>query len=90
MANQKEKNWLALAVHSLVYTTTVYLFSLAAGGISLGAVIVIFVSHFILDQRSLVRWWLTHVSRSPELIWLQIIVDQTFHLLILFVIALYM
>lgn len=89
MANQKEKNWLALALHSLVYTITVYLFSLIAGGISLLAVVIIFVTHIILDQRSLVRWWLTTINKSPHLTWLQILVDQTFHILILFVIALY-
>lgn len=88
MATHKEKDWRALAVHSLVYTITIYLFSLIAGGLSLLALVIIFAAHVILDQRGVVRWWLTNVSKSPDLTWLQIMVDQTLHLLVLFVIAL--
>lgn len=89
MAVNKAKNWLALITHSLVYTVTIYLFALIAGGISLTAIIIIFIAHLILDRRHFVRWWLTNISKSPDIFWLQIMIDQTFHLLILFFIALY-
>lgn len=87
MAMNKSKNWLALIIHSLVYTTAVFLFSLFAGGIGLVAILIIFLAHIILDRRTFVRWWLTNINKSPDIFWLQVMVDQTFHLLILFLIA---
>ncbi len=87
MAMTKAKNWLALVTHSIIYTVTIFLFSLFAGGIGIIAVLIVFIAHIILDQRRLVRWWLTNINKSPDIFWLQVMVDQTFHLLILFLIA---
>ncbi|MTI81850.1 MAG: DUF3307 domain-containing protein [Firmicutes bacterium] len=83
MAMNKKNNIFALIVHSIVYTTTLYMFSLPFGGIGLTAVTILFFSHVILDKRLLVEWWLENINRTPDVFWLQVVVDQTFHLLVL-------
>lgn len=86
MAANKARHWLPLTVHSLVYTFWIILFAwFGFGGLSLGAILLIFVSHLILDQRSFVQWWVSTIMRTQgkEAGWLSIMVDQIFHLLIL-------
>lgn len=83
----------ALLSHCFVYTLIfIPLFS----WYDIGAVwlILIFISHVILDRRSFVGWWMRNVKRTSEatdkeLPWLKIMVDQIFHLLILVPIALF-
>jgi hypothetical protein len=81
----------ALFVHSLTYTI-VFIPILLVFKISLGWLLVLFVSHYLLDRRRLVRWWMSKVKKvekgaigdhAP----LTIMVDQVFHLLILALIA---
>ncbi|SFH12129.1 Protein of unknown function [Desulfotomaculum arcticum] len=83
MAENKSSNWLPLLLHSMVYTGVVFVCSLPAGGITIVGIAVIFFSHLILDKRNLVKWWTTHITRSPDVFWLQLMVDQVFHVLVL-------
>lgn len=87
MAEKKSNELLPLMVHSLIYTGTVYLCSLPAGGITLTGVAIVFSSHLILDRRTLVRWWSTHITQAQDVFWLQIMTDQVFHLLVLALLA---
>lgn len=85
MAKYKATQWLPLLVHVTVYTTIVSLFGLLAGGLSLTAIAVIFISHVILDRRSFVQFWVKRVQMTTgsESRWLTIMADQIFHLLFL-------
>ena len=83
MAMNKDKQWIPLLVHSSIYTATVTLFALPAGGISIPAIALIFVGHLILDRRTLVDFWSKHISRSPDLTWHRIVQDQVWHVLII-------
>lgn len=86
MAANKAKQWQPLVVHSAVYTFCIVVFAwFGFGGLSFGAILLIFVSHLILDQRSFVQWWVKTIMRTTgkEAGWLSILVDQIFHLLIL-------
>ncbi|ABO51590.1 hypothetical protein Dred_3088 [Desulforamulus reducens MI-1] len=87
MAENKGSQTLALVLHSLVYTGAVFVFSLPVGGIKLSGVAVIFISHLILDKRTLTNWWITNINKSPDILWLRIMNDQTFHLLVLVAVA---
>lgn len=86
MAVNKPKNWLALTLHSGVYTLVIWLASLSySHSLSWLALLVIFLMHMVLDQRQFVSWWLVNimrVSRDREA-GLSMVVDQTFHLIVL-------
>ncbi|RJX20036.1 MAG: DUF3307 domain-containing protein [Ammonifex sp.] len=83
MAENKTALWFPLAVHSTVYTAAVTLFSLAAGGLSPPAVIIVFLSHLFLDRRGFVNLWARYLNRSDDNKWLKIMIDQTLHVLVL-------
>lgn len=83
MADNKATRTLPRLVHCIVYSITVYAFSWLAGGISLIAVGIILLSHFIIDQRSFIHWWMAAINRTSGMPWLSIVYDQIFHLLIL-------
>lgn len=82
MAEEKINSFYPLLIHCLIYTVMVYLFSLPFGGISIFAVLILFVSHFLLDTRLIVKWWMNNITGGNQT-WLYIIKDQIFHLLIL-------
>ncbi|MHB1418691.1 MAG: DUF3307 domain-containing protein [Bacillota bacterium] len=83
MANNKAKDWLPLLVHTTVYTALVWLFSLPPGGIGPGAVLMIFISHLILDRRRAVAWWTRTICKADDLPWMLMLVDQSWHLVVL-------
>lgn len=86
MATQKSQNWVALLVHVTVYTLTVSIVTFILGaGLSAWGIAVVFVSHFIVDKRTLAPWWVASVMRTTgqDSGWLGLVVDQVFHILIL-------
>lgn len=83
MAEHKAGRWGPLVLHSLTYTAAVTVFALFAGGLSMPAIALILGSHLLIDQRGLVRFWTRRVTRSEDSQWLKVMVDQTFHVLIL-------
>lgn len=83
MADNKANRLLPLVIHSLVYTAAVFACSLPVGGIRFSTVVLVLITHMMIDKRNLVLWWVTHVNKSPDMFWLQIINDQIFHLLVL-------
>lgn len=82
MAENKASKFLPLMTHSLIYTFFVALSTLPAGGISWPGLILIFLGHLIIDRRIFIRWWTKRITCSNEF-WLQVMVDQTWHVLIL-------
>lgn len=88
--SRKTSNFLALFIHSLVYTLAVILIALPAGGLGYQAAAVIFFSHLFLDQRGFVLFWVRTVNKAGDLPWFSIVVDQCFHIIILAVVAQYL
>ncbi|MCL6639066.1 MAG: DUF3307 domain-containing protein [Firmicutes bacterium] len=88
MAARKSTNCFALFVHVAVYTLSVVAFALPAGGISFKAAAVIFLTHFILDKRNLVHYWVRAVNGAEGVEWLKIVSDQCWHLLVLALVTL--
>lgn len=88
MAEKKEREWVPLFIHCFLYTAVVALFALLAGGLSIMAILVIFISHILIDKTRLVDFWAKYITRSPEKTWLRVIQDQTWHLLVLVLVIL--
>lgn len=87
MAANKTKSWPALFTHAAVYTLVIGLFAaFMVKDFSPWGLALIFVSHAIIDRRSVTRFWVSTVmtATGQESAWLTIVVDQIFHLLILF------
>ncbi len=87
---KKNHNRTALLVHCMVYTFIVYIAAIPADGLNFPAVSAIFFSHLFLDQRKFVRFWVRKVNHAVGLQWMDIAVDQCFHLLVLALIAQYL
>jgi hypothetical protein len=90
MARRKSQSWAWLLRHLAVYMAvlTVVLGALAwTHGVPLWVVgfvwLLIGVTHAILDRRGFTRWWMRIVGIPPDILWLQIAVDQVFHIVVL-------
>jgi len=86
MALNKAEKWLPLIIHSFVYTAIVWAISyLGFSGLSWKACVFIFITHVILDRRSLLLFWCKHIMglKEGKPFWLVIMADQTLHLIIL-------
>jgi hypothetical protein len=89
MAEKKSQEFLALFVHSAVYTITVALLALlvhranGTDGLSWLAIGLIFLSHLALDQRNFINFWARKINGNTNIEWLKITLDQSWHILIL-------
>ena len=79
MSENKEKKALPLLLHSAVYSAAVFALSLAAGGLSIAGVLLIFITHVILDRRRFVRWWCKNITKSYPQTTLLVMTDQAWH-----------
>lgn len=93
-AMDKAKKWFPLTVHSTIYAAG-FIPSLYFFKVNFLWLVLIFLSHFILDQRKLETWLLEKLKgfkkeSIPEAGWwiLMIGVDQTLHLAVLALITL--
>lgn len=85
MAKYKATKWLPLLTHVLVYTIVVASFGWISGGLSLWGIAIIFIGHILLDRKTFVAFWVRHVqtAKGPEQVWLSIVADQIFHVILL-------
>jgi hypothetical protein len=89
MAEKKSQEFLALFVHSAVYTASVALLALltyrtnGASGLSWWAIGLIFLAHLALDQRKFINFWARKINGNANIEWLKITLDQSWHILIL-------
>ncbi|WP_223642381.1 DUF3307 domain-containing protein [Planococcus sp. 4-30] len=85
MAKHKAVKWLPLLTHVSIYTAVIAVFGLLSGGLSLPALAIIFFGHIILDRKTFVLFWVQRVqtAKGPEKVWLSIVADQIFHLILL-------
>lgn len=91
MAKNKANHWGALLVHCSVYTAiiTLFAFLFIPEGISIWGVVIVFVTHVLLDRQKFVTFWYRHIMqvKDDRSGWLKIIIDQTFHLIVLAVVV---
>jgi hypothetical protein len=90
MARYKERSWPWMLRHVGAYVAVMLILIVAyavshvvpfwAAG---GGLLFIGVTHFLLDRRDFTQWWMRLIGISANHTWLSIVVDQTFHLLVL-------
>lgn len=83
MAEKKAEEWYPLVVHCAVYTAAVFLLALPAGGLSPPAAALIFFGHLLLDKRAFVNFWAHKITCSENSSWLKIMIDQSWHVIVL-------
>ena len=83
MAEGKVNAWLPLLVHAAVYTGVVSLLALMGGGLSVLGIVIIFLAHVLQDRRVIVRFWAERVTQGSDVPWLMIMLDQSWHVVIL-------
>ena len=90
MAANKADKWLPLAAHAAVYTVSVVALGSVFGSIHIWAIALLFLSHVGLDQRRFVRWWsrvVQGVTPGGPDAWVTVMADQSFHLMVLGIVA---
>jgi hypothetical protein len=83
MAEGKVQAWTPLLVHSAVYTGSVALVALMAGGLSLSGILIIFLAHILQDRRVVIRFWAERVTQGSDVPWLMVMLDQSWHVVFL-------
>jgi len=93
MANEKSKHFAPLLVHVASY----YIFTFGAlylAGVdftkAFWATLFLAVTHALLDNRRFEFWWLRRIKKVAEKdvpVWLLLGVDQSFHLILLFLVS---
>lgn len=83
MAMNKANNLLPLITHCFLYTVIITLFSFLSTPLSLRGIALIFIGHIILDNRRFIYWWGSHITNVQPDSWLNILTDQSFHILLL-------
>lgn len=85
MAKYKATKWLPLLTHVTIYTAVIALFGEFSGGLSLPALLIVFLGHIVLDRKTFVMFWVERVqmAKGPEKVWLSIMADQIFHIILL-------
>lgn len=85
MAKYKATKWLPLVTHVSIYTTVIAVFGMFSGGLSLPALAIIFIGHILLDRKTFVMFWVERIqmAKGPEKVWLSIMADQIFHIILL-------
>lgn len=90
MARRKAQNWPWLLRHLAAYMAVmmVVLGALAwTHSVAIWAAgfawLLIGVTHAILDRRDFTRWWMRVIGIPPDVMWLNIAVDQVFHIVTL-------
>jgi hypothetical protein len=68
---------ITVVLGALVWTHSVALWAAGFAWLLIG------VTHAILDRRGFTRWWMRVIGISPDVMWLNIAVDQVFHIVIL-------
>ena len=88
MAENKAKQIAPLLVHSSIYTLSLFMFSLFVKPLPWLPILLIFVSHSIVDQRGLITLWGQVVTNLKNNTWLYIMADQTVHIIIILIVCL--
>ncbi len=94
-AIEKQKEYISLIKHSCIYTISIIVITyIILGVFSWNLTLFLLLSHTIIDKGFLINWWLKYVKliKNPEkeeYNELRTKIDQVFHIIILFLISLY-
>lgn len=88
MAQNKKERTLPCLVHVSLYTTAVFALTLWPWW----AMAIVFVTHFIQDRTKIITWWMAKIGQrgfaNPPLgPWSIIVVDNVWHLVVLFALS---
>ena len=87
LSQNKKKLSFACGVHCLIYAFVVWAFTLFTW--PWWTICIVFATHFILDRWHLVRWMILpgrdKFFEEPMFPWSYIVLDNTWHLLVLFI-----
>lgn len=89
MAQNKKLHWWPCFVHCLIYTSVIALLTRW----SWWALVIVFVTHFIQDHTQIIRVWMKGMRQQkfmepPMAPWSLIVVDNVWHLVVLYFLAL--
>ncbi len=90
MAKNKAHKLLPLIAHTALYTLIVaFIAWLSFGGLPLWGILTIFITHTLLDNRIFISWWVQSIMKltGNDSVWLKIVVDQVFHILVLAIVS---
>lgn len=93
-AVNKSKDWSALIIHCLVYTFTLNLMAFVIiGYFSWTAILLIFITHLIIDKGTFLRWWSLRIKKIADLSTpgaqrTMLELDQSFHYVVIFIVSL--
>ncbi|HEX3044908.1 MAG TPA: DUF3307 domain-containing protein, partial [Bacillota bacterium] len=71
-----------------VYTLVVSSLALLTKGLSIYAIAVIFLSHVLLDRRKFINFWAEKINGTGNIDWLKVMLDQSWHVIILALVTL--
>ncbi|MEH6938157.1 DUF3307 domain-containing protein [Bacillus sp. JJ664] len=85
MARNKSTKWFPLLTHVSVYTSVVVIIGWISGGLSIPAILMIYIGHIFLDRQRFVAFWVRTIQMADDKNkgWLTIVADQIFHIIIL-------
>lgn len=87
-AENKNGNWDALIIHSIIYSVVIYTIALISGGVSLITVSAIFLTHILLDKGDFVNWWIRNIKKEQtDNKQIYFLVDQSLHMFVLLIVA---
>lgn len=90
MALNKKKRHLPCVVHCLLYSLAIWAFT----GWPLWAVGLVYVTHFVQDRTTIVNRWMSAIGQQqfasgPCSPWSIIVVDNVWHLVVLYLLGMY-
>jgi hypothetical protein len=83
MAREKANNLTALFIHSAVYALFIGLGAILADRFTWQALLVVLLSHMLIDNRKFIKFWIRCVTKSCDTEWLKVAVDQCWHIILL-------
>ncbi|MGG1629619.1 DUF3307 domain-containing protein [Rossellomorea sp. NRS-1567] len=92
-ATKKHGDWMALLQHCLVYTLVLTLLPyFILGYFSITAILIIFITHVVIDKGEFLKWWAQSVKGikkpdDPNVKQAIFELDQAFHYIVIFVIS---
>jgi hypothetical protein len=88
-SKRKYKENKILVLHTLLYTAVmaIPLFSYDNFFLSL---VIVFITHLIIDSRKPVVWWLKNINKTEVSFIYVLLVDQIFHIIIIYLLGRYL
>lgn len=94
MARYKEQSWQWMIRHVGLYMAVMAILLIPYAAVHampawlvVAALLFLLVTHVILDRRAFTMWWMRLVGISNDKLWMSVIIDQVFHIVVLALVA---